>query len=162
MFGNLAVPLLLSHMREAKMTVPSRCAGRLRCIAWLLLPGACLAQTADLKTRDTQIALEAGANAPRLATLQEPTGPKWENQVSESLIKFVQIDEQEMQVTWQFNREASSIGEKRVTFVYESADPHLRLTWSWAAKEDYGPLEHQIRIENLTSQELWMPMQDSF
>src|SRR5262249_16064680 len=38
----------------------------------------------------------------------------------------------------------------------------LRLTWSWTIRQDFGPIEHQIRIENLTSRELWIPMQDSF
>ena len=42
-----------------------------------------------------------------------------------------------------------------------SAAPHLRLTWEWRTRQNYGPIEHQIRIANLDSQEIWIPMQDS-
>ena len=30
-----------------------------------------------------------------------------------------------------------------------------------ATRQAYGPIEHQIRIENLDRQEIWIPMQDS-
>jgi alpha-galactosidase len=64
-------------------------------------------------------------------------------------------------VSWTFNRDASQITEQRVLFVYECATPHLRLTWEWRLRQTYGPLEHEIRIENLDGREIWIPMQDS-
>jgi len=128
----------------------------------LLFPTVCLAQTAELKTAQTQIVVDAGTDAPRLLGLQVPGQPKWENKNSEALIKAVEIGGEEMPVRWHFNREASRTDAKSVSFVYESESPRLRLTWLWTAKQDYGPIEHQICIENLTDRELWIPMQDSF
>ncbi len=48
-----------------------------------------------------------------------------------------------------------------MVFVYESAHPHLRLRWQWEARAGFGPLEHRITIENLSGQEIWLPMVDS-
>ena len=129
---------------------------------FFLFSTACLAQTAELKTSDTDITLAAGLETPRLVSMQMPGQPKWENKASEALIKSVEVGDAEIPVHWKFNREASHSDAKNVVFVYESFNPHLRLTWSWSAKEDYGPIEHEIHIENLSEQELWIPMQDSF
>jgi alpha-galactosidase len=124
---------------------------------------AALGQTnSELKTSDTELLLEAGDSAPQLVSLSMPGERKWENRASETLIPSVEISEKEVPVKWSFNREASQIGEQRVAFVYESASPHLRLTWEWQVRQQYGPIEHEIRIENLDSQEIWIPMQDSF
>jgi len=131
-------------------------------IFFVLFPAPCPAQTAELKTAQTQITLEAGADAPRLVRLQVPGQPKWENKTSEELIKSVMIGDTETPVHWQFDPNESRTDQGSVRFVYESANPHLRLTWSWTVKQDYGPIEHGIRIENLGSNELWIPMQDSF
>jgi hypothetical protein len=116
---------------------------------------------AQLKTSDTELVLQAGPTAPRLMSLSAPGEGKWENRASETLIPFVEISEKQVPVKWSFNREASQIGEQRVAFVYDSASPHLRLTWEWRVRQQYGPIEHEIRIENLDSQEIWIPMQDS-
>ena len=128
----------------------------------MLFSQAALAQTnAQLKTSDTELVLEAGPTAPRLMSLSVPSHRKWESRASESLIASVEISEREVPVKWSFNREASQLGEQRVAFVYDSASPHLRLTWEWKVRQQYGPIEHEIRIENLDSQEIWIPMQDS-
>jgi len=118
-------------------------------------------QTARLETADTKIVVEAGAQGPRLTTLSGSGQGSWENLASEPLIEFVEIGDEKIPLHWQFDRDASHSDEKSVSFVYESATPHLRLTWLWKAPQPYGPVEHQIRIENLSSQELWIPMQDS-
>jgi hypothetical protein len=133
-----------------------------------LFPVLCLAQTAEhaqtaqLKSAQTQITMEAGPNVPLLVSLQFPGQSQWENKTSESFIHSVAIGDQATPVHWQFNRGASHTDARNVSFVYDSENPRLRLTWSWTVKQDYGPIEHQIRIENLTSQELWIPLQDSF
>jgi alpha-galactosidase len=64
-------------------------------------------------------------------------------------------------ILWTFNLGASQTSEQRVAFVYDSASPRLRLTWEWRTRQAYGPIEHQIRIENLDNLEIWIPMQDS-
>ncbi len=46
--------------------------------------------------------------------------------------------------------------------MYDCASPKLRLTWKWQVRADYGPIEHQIRVDNQDSRELWLPFLDSF
>jgi hypothetical protein len=121
-----------------------------------------LGQTsAGLRTSDTELAVEAGPAAPRLTSLAVPGQLKWENRASEVLIASAEVSDKPTPLLWTFNREASQIGEQRVAFVYDSASPHLRLTWEWRTRQAYGPIEHQIRIENLDGHEIWIPMQDS-
>ena len=128
----------------------------------LLLSPLCVGQKAELETAETQIVVEAGMDMPRLLSLQVPGQPKWQNRASETLIQAVESGDETTPVHWRFDRDASHADAKNISLVYESENPHLRLTWSWIAKQDYGPIEHQIRIENLTEHELWIPMQDSF
>jgi len=121
-----------------------------------------LGQTsAHLQTSDTELALEAGAEGPRLISLTVPGQHKWENRASEVLIASAEFSDKTTPLRWTLNSEASQIGERRVAFVYNSASPRLRLTWEWRTRQAYGPIEHQIRIENLDNQEIWIPMQDS-
>ena len=47
----------------------------------------------------------------------------------------------------------SRVGAQGVVFVYDCDSPHLWLSWEWQTRQEYGPIEHQIRIENLDSQE---------
>jgi alpha-galactosidase len=116
---------------------------------------------ARLQTPDTVIDLEAAPTAPRLVSLTVPGQPRWENRASETLIAWAEISGAHESLNWSFNREASEIGDQRVSFVYDSWSPRLRLTWEWRTRQPYGPIEHQIRIENLEGQEIWIPLQDS-
>ena len=129
----------------------------------LSLAGAAYGQTnAQLHTADTWLVFEAGSSAPRLVRLAIPGGPEWKNRSSEKLIPFVEISGKQFPCDWRLNTEGSELGDKKISLAYESSTPHLRLTWEWRAPRPYGPIEHQIRIENFDSQELWIPMQDSF
>jgi hypothetical protein len=142
------------------MSSPIR--GELLLIVSVLLACPAFAQRkAELRTSDTQVSLEASSDAPRLANFAYPGQPQWQNQESEALIAFVEVEGSQTPCKWNFNPQASQIDEKRVVFVYDSASPHLRLSWEWRAPQAYGPLEHQIRIENLDKKEIWIPMQDS-
>ncbi|HET6181043.1 MAG TPA: glycoside hydrolase family 36 protein [Candidatus Sulfotelmatobacter sp.] len=105
--------------------------------------------------------MEASADAPRLMSLVVPGQPKWENRTSELLIASADVANVATPLHWNFNGEASQIGEQRVAFVYDCASPRLRLTWEWRTPQAYGPIEHQIRIANLGTQEIWIPLQDS-
>ena len=117
--------------------------------------------SAKLQTADTELVLKAGVSAPMLVSLEIPGEAKWTNRSSEGLIPFVEISGKQIPVAWQLDRNASETGSTHVAFVYESANPHLRLTWEWRVAQNYGPIEHEIRIENLGPQEVWIPMQDS-
>ena len=120
------------------------------------------AQTAaQLRTSDTELALETGPASPRLVSLTVPGQPKWENRSSEVLIEFAEVSGKPIPLHWNFNRDASEISEERIRFVYDSPSPHLRLTWEWRTRQGYGPIEHQIRIENLNADEIWIPLQDT-
>jgi hypothetical protein len=72
------------------------------------------------------------------------------------LIDHVEMNGAVQPVRWQL--QAASEG----TFIYESQNPRLRLYWEWRARATHGPIEHSIRIENLSSTEIWLPLQDSF
>jgi Melibiase/Glycosyl hydrolase family 36 C-terminal domain len=129
----------------------------------LLFVSLCtLAQNkAQLRTSDTEITLEASDDAPRLTKFAFPGQPEWQNRNSEALIPFVVIEGQQTPCAWKLNSEASKVSEHQVVFVYESQSPHLRLSWEWRTRQTFGPLEHQIRIENLDTREIWIPMQDA-
>ena len=129
---------------------------------FVIIPALSAVGQTTLQTADTQIVVEAGNNNPRLVSLEVPGQPKWENRASEALIESVEIAGQKTPLHWQLDRNASRSDEKTVSFIYESTTPHLRLTWQWRVPVAYGPIEHQIRIENLDSEQLWIPMEDSF
>jgi hypothetical protein len=132
--------------------------------SWLSLSAAISAfgqMQAHLKTSDTELVLEASTSAPRLVSLSYPGKTEWENHTSEVLIPFTEVAGTQTPCQWSFQREASRSNGQEAVFVYETELPHLRLTWEWRARQSYGPMEHQIRIENLDTRELWIPMQDS-
>ena len=128
----------------------------------VFLADLALAQTrAELRTSDSEVVLEASSEAPRLVKFDFPGQPEWLNRSSEVLIPFAELAGVQAACHWKFNSQASHAGEQQVVFVYDSASPHLRLTWEWRAPQAYGPVEHQIRIENLDTSEIWIPMQDT-
>ncbi len=62
---------------------------------------------------------------------------------------------------WRFASEASRSDSHHVEYVYENDQPHLRLHWIWETKASFGPAEHTIVIENLSGEEIWLPMLNS-
>jgi alpha-galactosidase len=132
-------------------------------LVWLLLVSLCtFAQNkAQLQTTDTEVTVEASDDAPRLTRFAFPGQPEWQNGSSEALIPFVELGGEQAACHWRFNSQASRVDDHKVVFVYESASPHLRLSWEWRTRQTFGPLEHQIRIENLDTREIWIPMQDT-
>ena len=119
------------------------------------------AQTASLDTAQTVVRLKAGAIAPQLLSLHARGKGLWSNQAAEDLIATAEVDGHTVPLQWKLMGGATHKA-KRVSFVYETHSPHLRLTWEWIAPAATGPLEHRIRIENLDTRELWIPLQPSF
>ena len=117
--------------------------------------------TARLQTTDTKLELAAGVDAPRLLSL-ESAGSKWENRSAEPLIDAVYVGGQKTPLHWQLQSNRANANAGDVKFVYESQSPRLRLTWEWRVRTGFGPIEHLIRIENLDTRELWLPLQPSF
>jgi alpha-galactosidase len=135
-------------------------------IAWTVLassfafsPCICGQTSARLETKQTILRFEAGASAPRLISLQTPGSLEWTNQAAEELISSAEVDGRSVPVHWKLSPGSGVVDGKRVAFVYESVAPQMRLTWEWIAPAKTGPIEHRIRIENLSSREVWIPLQ---
>jgi alpha-galactosidase len=115
-----------------------------------------------IQNGQTTLVLQAGREEPRLVSLQSGKLPAWPNAISERLIDSVEQDGRTASLHWKFDERDSRITEHSATFVYQSSSPRLRLTWKWEARAEFGPVEHSITIENLSSSEIWLPLQDSF
>ncbi len=132
-------------------------------ISLFFLVSIALAQTAPVRlvSGDTTITLNPGSNAPRLSLLAARDTLPWDNRLSELLIDHAQISGSPKSLTWQFQPAATIVTRTFVRFVYESSNPRLRLSWEWRVRAAPGPIEHSIRIQNLSATELWLPLQDS-
>ena len=115
-----------------------------------------------LKSAETAITFEAGSKAPRLTRVMLNGGARWENGAPEKLIDHVEANGFVKSLQWRFDAAESSADGKQVRFVYESSSPHLKAFWEWTVRSKRGPIEHRIRIENLSGVELWLPLQNSF
>jgi melibiase-like protein len=116
---------------------------------------------ASLRTADTVLRFENTPSGPRLMDLTTKDGQLWRNGATETPPNSIEMGGQRVPVRWHFNREASRTDAHEVAYVYDSSSPKLRLTWEWIARADFGPIEHQIIIENLDSHEIWIPFADS-
>src|SRR5258708_343238 len=131
------------------------------------LAAACGAQsamarpTARLSTSNIELAFYAGGHAPRVAWIGGGSGFHAKNAAVELLPESVEIDGAAVPLVWRRVRDLDRTEKKRVVFVYESANPHLRLRWIWEARARFGPIEHRVLIENLSGQEVWLPLVDS-
>ncbi len=105
---------------------------------------------------------QAGETAPILLSLAGRGASTWSGETPESLIPFVEIDGRRTALHWQYNPTASHIDPRCVAFVYESVDPRLTLTWEWRAPAEFGPIEHQVSIRNLSAHRMWIPLQESW
>ena len=128
----------------------------------LAATGTAAQLTATLHSRETTIVLQARDEAPSLISLRSGTLPPWSNNTSEPLIGSVEQNGQQIPLQWKLDRSESKVSSQQVSFVYRSSSPKLRLTWQWSARDQTGPIEHSIRIENLGSDTVWIPLQESF
>jgi alpha-galactosidase len=121
------------------------------------------AQTAyHLKTSDVAVVLETGVAGPRLSQISTTNQAPWISGAAEKLPDHVEVAGQSTPVTWKLNPQASHQDAHSVALIYESSSPPLKLAWQWQARAAYGPIEHQIRIENLSDKQIWLPFLDSF
>lgn len=114
-----------------------------------------------LSTSAIHVSLRDDPQAPRLEWIEGLPGNHWSNQAAEPLPASVEINGATVPVTWQLRPSLGHADTAKIVFVYESATPHLRLSWIWEARAASGPVEHRILVENLSNQELWLPMVDS-
>ena len=115
-----------------------------------------------LQTEDTIVVVAAAESAPILKRLGVPGQPPWTNRAAEVLPDHAEMDGQHFPLAWKFAPQERKSDQHRIAFVYETSSPRLKLTWEWRLPVNYGPIEHEIRIENLSGKEFWLPFQDSF
>jgi hypothetical protein len=118
---------------------------------------------ASVSNSSVKVTLRAGDHAPRIESIGGGQDNAWSNTEDETLPSSVEIDGAPVSVTWLLKPDLGRVdaGKRKVEFVYESAEPHLRLSWIWEARADFGPVEHRIDVENLGAREVWLPMVDS-
>ena len=144
------------------MTISRATPGLASLLALCLIPGLALAQLrAMLLTSDVAVELKADAKAPQLLVLRSVGGTRWLNTLPEKLPPSIARGGAQTLLEWHLMPQLSSVRPNRVTFVYESRQPHLRLTWVWQARAKSGPLEHRIVVDNLSGGEYWLAPMDS-
>jgi alpha-galactosidase len=118
-------------------------------------------ERATMVTADVTIQLAAWPSAPQLASFRGRNGDLWRNALPEPLPASVERNGRQLPLVWHLNPAATQITSQHVAFVYESRQPHLRLTWQWTARAAFGPAEHITVIENLSADEYWLPIPDT-
>jgi len=116
--------------------------------------------TFSLSTADTSLVVSAGPNAPSVLSLATPGGATWRSRAPQSLIERAQVNGTWHPLSWKLT--STNHNSKNASFIYECAQPHVRLNWQWEARAPVGPIEHRITIENLESTPVAIPLQDSF
>jgi alpha-galactosidase len=134
---------------------------KIQICCFLLLSFCCPYLTAQIRlsTQDTILDVSPGPSAPRLLSLSGQGQNLWQNHSQESLPAYLERNGTRLPLTWHLT--SRSVDTNQVTFVYESKEPHLRLSWQWTARARFGPVEHQVKVENLTDTEYWLPIVDS-
>ncbi len=114
-----------------------------------------------LNTADVHVKILASAQGPSLVSISGAPNNVWRNEAVEFPPSLIYINETPVRVTWVFRPDISHVHSRQVEFVYESAKPHLQFRWQWNVRASSGPIEHSIRIVNMSSQEIWLPLVDS-
>lgn len=131
-----------------------------------LFPAEANAQNAPgrvqrLANSDVEISLTAGQHAPRLDAIQQVSGTILRNSIPEALPASIEIGGKTAPIAWKLQKTVKTTDRRRLELVYESQNPHLRLTWVWESRAAFGAMEHFITVQNLTSQAIWLPLIDS-
>jgi hypothetical protein len=114
-----------------------------------------------LSTSDVTVEVSASATAPQLLQMRGAGQTPWTNTLSELLPAAVMRGGQRVALRWRLVPDRAKVEPNRIAFVYESRQPHLRLTWEWQARARFGPVEHSVLIENLSSDEYWLEPPES-
>lgn len=115
---------------------------------------------ASLSTADTSIRVEAGEHAARLLTLTGH-GVAWHNRGSETLPMQVEVHGAPQTLVWRLDRSASRVDAGDIEMAYVADSPRLKLLWRWRARADSGPIEHNVSIQNLSGETVWLALQPS-
>jgi hypothetical protein len=130
-------------------------------IAALAEPHESTSGPVRIATADAQLEVASRTHAPQVVSLAGPNQPAWKSKELDNLPDSIERDGKTIAITWQLQPSLTKADAHQVVFVYESAQPHLRLSWKWQARASFGPVEHSVEIENLSERELWLPMVDT-
>jgi len=131
-------------------------------VAYALHPAVAFGSPAiHIANDDTSITLEANRAAPVVSALTRSGCPSWNGHSAEILINHVETGSRVATISWKLNPALTQVTPTGVRLVYEAPSPHLRFFWEWRIRAARGPIEHSIQIQNLSSEEIWLPMQDS-
>jgi len=116
---------------------------------------------AKLANSDISLCFQTSGVEPRVTASSAGKRFELNNEEGESLPATVEINEAKVSVQWKPKPHLDKADSAHVVFVYESADPHLRLRWIWESRANSGAMEHYIEVQNLSGKDIWMPMIDS-
>lgn len=118
-------------------------------------------ERARVANADVAITVEADSASPVVSRLAHSGCPAWNGSSRQLLIDHVETGGREQKISWEENPALSRITPASAEFVYEAQEPRLRLTWRWQARAAHGPIESSIQIQNLSGEDVWLPIQDS-
>lgn len=110
---------------------------------------------------ETVVVVEAGPQAPRLTTLRLRGTAAWKNTSDDALPDHVDVRGAAQPLVWRWDRRASHFDSREIRLVYVTESPRLSLQWRWRARAGFGPIEHTVVIQNLSHDEVWLPLQPS-
>ena len=116
---------------------------------------------ATLTNSDITLCLQHTGAGPSVVMFSAGQMAHYENSAVEVLPSAVEQSGKSASLKWKFQAQQISTDKKRVEFVYESEQPHLRLIWTWKSRAGFGPMEHYVTVQNLGTQQVWLPMVDS-
>jgi alpha-galactosidase len=126
------------------------------------------AQTAEtlqrqdkLQSAETIITVAPGHEAPHVISMGLANSHTWHQLDEGRLIDSVYLGQRRRALRWHQNRSLAVASATLIRYVYDSDAGDLRLSWEWRRRSEHGPLEHTIRIENLSKNEVWIPLQQS-
>ena len=109
-----------------------------------------------------RVCLKDNGRGPQLWLMESgKKADKWANFAEDPLPESAEMNGVQIPVKWVRKKGLEHFGARQAVFVYESENPHLRLSWEWEARADSGPVEHRATVENLGKDEVWLPMMDS-
>ncbi len=125
-------------------------------------PANAASASGHLSTLETSVTVEARDDAPRLVSLALRDELTWYNRATAPLPDRVEDSHSMHTLHWQLDRAASRFGPKQIQLVYRSESPRMKCVWSWTARAAQGPIEHEVTIENLGPETLWLPLSPGF
>jgi hypothetical protein len=117
-----------------------------------------LTHPARIATGDTVLTLAMGTTGPRIVSLGVPGGETWAGAADAALPARV-FDSAGRALPLHWRLAWVEQLPARVSYVFMSVHPALRLRWIWERRAMFGPLDHSIEISNRDAEELWLPWQ---